>query len=79
MDLYAKNEKALRQLHEEIVKDIKTVLAEKGYTYGKAEHYDVFQIMSDRLLINNQHTDNIDVNNLLKHLHDAYHVRSKNI
>lgn len=77
MDLYAKNEKALRQLHEEIVKDIRTVLSEKGYTRGEAKHYDVFQIMSDRLIINNHHTDNIDVDNLLKHLRDAYHVLPK--
>jgi len=77
MDLYAKNEKALRQLHEEIVKDIRTVLSEKGYTSGEAKHYDVFQIMSDRLIINNRHTDNIDVDNLLKHLRDAYHVLPK--
>lgn len=76
-DLYAKNEKALRQLHEEIVKDIRTVLQEKGYTSGKVEHYDVFELVGDSLIINNYHTDNIDVDNLLKHLRDAYHVLPK--
>ena len=76
-DLYAKNEKALRELHDEIVKDIRTVLNEKGYTSGKAEHYDVFKLVGDSLIINNCHTDHIDVDNLLKHLRDAYHVLPK--
>ena len=74
MDLYAKNEKALHQLHTEIVKDIRTVLEEKGYVRGKVELYNVFEIMNDRLLINNRHTDNIDVHNLLRYLREAYHV-----
>jgi len=73
-DLYAKNEKALWNLHQEIVKDIRTVLNEKGYTSGRVEHNDRFDIMSDRLIINGCHTDNITVDNLLKHLRDAYHV-----
>lgn len=75
MDLYAKNEKALWNLHQEIVKDIRTVLNEKGYETGdRISHYDEFELMDDRLLINGSHTDNITVDNLLKHLRDAYHV-----
>ena len=74
MDLYAKNEKAYWQLHDEIVNDIRIILKEKGYTGGHVSHYDEFEIMNDRLIINGYHTDNITVDNLLKYLHDAYHV-----
>ncbi len=74
MDLYRKNEIALRELHEQIVADIRTVLEEKGYHHGVVSHNDEFQLMSDRLIINGTHTDWITVDNLLKHLHDAYHV-----
>ena len=76
-DLYAKNEKALRELHAEIVKDIRAVLQEKGYTSGKVEHHDVFELVGDRLIINNCPSTYIDVDNLLKHLRDAYHVLPK--
>ena len=77
-DLYAKNEKALWELHEQIVNDIIVVLEEKGYHIGDKVnplyHNDDFVIMRDRLLINETHTDRITVDNLLKHLRDAYRV-----
>lgn len=75
-DYYSICEKKLNELHEEIVDSIINVLIEeKGYKVGDApKHYDTFVIMSDRLIINGYHTDNITVDNLLKHLHDAYHV-----
>jgi len=77
MDLYVKNENSLWRLHEEIVKDIRTVLFEKGYTYGEAGQYDIFQIMSDRLIINNRRTDNISTDDLLRYLRHAYYVPPK--
>jgi hypothetical protein len=79
MDLYAKNEAACKQLHDEIVADIRTVLEEKGYTYGQASHYDKFEPIpgDSALIINGSHTDHITVDNLLKHLRDAYHVLPK--
>lgn len=77
MDLYAKNEKALWQLHEQIVTDIRTVLKEKGYTDGRPAKSYEFEILPDRLLIEGRHTDNISVDNLLRYLRDAYHVLPK--
>ena len=77
MDLYSKNEKALRQLHDEIVEDIKTVLKEKGYTSGRAANSYEFEILSDRLLLDGSHTDNISADYLLQYLRDAYHVLPK--
>lgn len=77
MDLYAKNEKALRQLHEEIVKDIRTVLSEKGYGSGRVANSYEFEILSDRLLLDGRHTDNISTDDLLRYLRDAYHVLPK--
>lgn len=77
IDLYAKNERALRELHDEIVSDILTVLNEKGYTSGSVQYNDRFDILSDRLIINGYHTDQITADNLLKYLRDAYHVFPK--
>ena len=77
MDLYAKNEKTLWQLHEEIVADIRTVLKEKGYTNGRVDHSYEFEILPDRLLLDGRHTDNISTDDLLKHLRSAYHVLPK--
>ena len=75
MDLYAKNEKALWQLHEEIVADIRTVLKEKGYESG--DPCGRFEILPDRLLIQGRHTDHLSVDDLLYHLKCAYHVLPK--
>ena len=75
MDLYAKNEKTLWALHEEIVADIRTVLKEKGYKDGDV--CGPFGILSDRLLINSRHTDNISTDDLLRYLRGAYHVLPK--
>ena len=77
MDLYAKNEKALWQLHEQIVADIRTVLKEKGYDVGDVIRGVAIEILSDRLLINDRHTDNISVDDLLRYLRDAYHILPK--
>jgi hypothetical protein len=77
MDLYVKNENAFWRLHEEIVSDIRIVLKEKGYTSGRVTHNDEFEIFPDRIIINGWHTDHITVDNLLKHLHDAYLVLPK--
>ena len=75
MDFYAKKEKDLRQLHEETDKDIRTVLTEKGYK--DCDVCGPFGILSDRLLINSRHTDNISTDDLLRYLRDAYHVLPK--
>ena len=77
MDLYAKNEKALWQLHEEIVGDIRTVLKEKGYGVGDVVNRGEFEILSDRLLINGRHTDHVSVDYLMQDLRLAYHVLPK--
>ena len=74
MDLYRKNEIALRELHEQIVADIKMVLKEKGYTNGRVANSYEFEILSDRLLLDGRHTDNIRTDDLLRYLRDAYHV-----
>ena len=76
-DLYAKNEKALWVLHEQIVSDIRTVLNEKGYVSGEVSHNYTFELMSDRLLINDRHTDHISTDELLKCLRDTYYVLLK--
>jgi hypothetical protein len=76
-DLYAKNEKALKALHDEIVEDIKTVLKEKGYTKYRVANFHDFEILSDRLLIDGSHTDNISTDDLLRYLRDAYHILPK--
>ena len=77
MDLYAKNEKAVRELHEQIVKDIRLVLKMRGYLTGKVSHNYSFEILPDRLLVNERHTDRIGVDELLDILRDAHHVIPK--
>ena len=84
MDLYAKNEKALRQLRDELISDIRTVLKEKGYTSGSVRAYwgvtpgCEFYIESDRLIIDNVNAEHILVDDLVKHLRNACHVLPKN-
>lgn len=78
MDRYAENEKKINELHTNLVNDIRETLKEKGYKTGKCVHGNhTFDIYSDRLIINGFHTDWIDVENLLKHLHAAIHVIPK--
>lgn len=82
MDLYAKNEKALRQLHDEMVKDIRTVLKEKGYGEKSIINQSTFcrhqfEIFDDQLIIDGYHTDHLNVVDLLGSLRAAYHVLPK--
>ena len=78
MDRYAENEKKIAELHTNLVNDIRETLKEKGYKTGEVVYGNHnFNIWSDRLIINGFHTDWIDVENLLRHLHAATHVTPK--
>ena len=79
MDRYYENEKRLAALREQIVEDIVTTLREKGYEVGDTVQYSGtrFEIMDDRLLVNDYHTDSISVENLMRALRTAMHVWSK--
>ena len=75
MDRYSQFENTIRELHTEIVDAIKETLGQKGYhvgdkAYGGRENT-VYEIMYDRLLINNSHTDNLSVEELMKAYRDA--------
>lgn len=78
MDIYAEMEKKVYNLRDEIINSIKSVLNEKGYGIGShcitpyTGH--TFSIESDRLFINNYHTDNISTDDLLSYLRAAIHV-----
>lgn len=83
MDIYAEIEKKVYDLRQEIVTNIKEVLHSKGYEIGDSARTfglgNTFDIYSDRLIINNYHTDNISTDDLVKYLRAAIHVIPKNI
>ena len=83
MDIYAEIEKKVYDLRQEIVTNIKAVLHSKGYgigesvrTFGTDTKFDIY---SDRIIINNYHTDNISTDDLVKYLRSAIHVIPKNL
>lgn len=77
-DRYALAEKKVWDLHQEIVKDIVAVLNEKGYKAGMTAFANwgetKFEIMNDRLIIDNFHTDNLGIDALMPYLRRAHHV-----
>lgn len=78
MDIYAEVQKKVYDLREEIITEIRAVLHSKGYGVGAACRTpgtgDKFEIESDRLIINNYHTDHISTDDLVKYLRAAIHV-----
>lgn len=78
MDIYNEFQKKVNSLRQEIITEIKAVLHSKGYGIGSTCSTpgtdNTFIIESDRLLINNYHTDNISTDNLLTYLRSAMHV-----
>lgn len=73
-NLYSKDEKALHDLHDMMVRDIFTVLRQRGYRNGKITSGCTFEIQGDRLVINGTPVDRIDVDTLLTYLREAYRV-----
>lgn len=83
MDIYREIEKKVSELRKEIITEIRACLHSKGYGIGSAcstPGTDVkFEIESDRLIINDYHTDHISTDDLVRYLRSAMHVISKNI
>lgn len=77
MGVYEQREKELNALHNNIVNDINNVLKEKGYKVGDIVSLgfrENVELMYDRTLVNNTHTDHLSVNELLNILGNALRV-----
>ena len=73
-NLYAKDEKAVCDLHDVIVRDILAVLRQRGYRTGTVTSGCTFDITPSYLIINGTNTDKIDIDSLLGFLREAYRV-----
>lgn len=83
MDAYADFQKKVNALRVEMVTEIKAILHSKGWSVndcviipGTAT---VFEICSDRLLINGRHTDNLETDELLSGVRSAIHALPKSL
>jgi len=80
MDYYEICTRKANELRNEIVEDIRIVLEGKGYN---STHDTVrvegnkIELLPDRVLINDWHTDHLEIKDLLDALHAAYHAFPK--
>ena len=84
-DYYAICSRKASDLRNEIVEDIRIVLDEKGYNSthdhlrvpnGYTSYYTV-DVEPDRVIVDNHHTDHLDITVLLDVLRGCYHVMPK--
>lgn len=73
-NLYTRDEKAVRELHDTIVRDILFVLHQRGYRTGTVTSGCTFELAADSIVINGTPTDRIDINTLLTYLKEAYNT-----
>ena len=83
MDAYANFQKKVNALREEMVTEIKAILHSKGWSINDSVIIPgtatVFEIYSDRLLINGRHTDNLGADELLSGVRSAMHALPKSL
>lgn len=83
MDAYADFQKKVSNLREEMVTEIKAVLHSKGWSIGDKVVIPgtgkVFEICSDRLLVNGRHTDQLETDEILSAVRSAMHALPKSL
>jgi hypothetical protein len=81
MDAYADFLKKVTALREEMVTEIKAILHSKGWSVGDKVMVpgtaNLFEICSDRLLVNGRHTDGLETDEILSAIRSAIHVLPK--
>ena len=80
MDFYANYTKEANDLRDKIVNAIREVLTQdKGYQVGDILHVGAneIEIMYDRILVDETHTDHLRIEELLNVLRNCYHVIPK--
>ena len=79
VDYFAKNEKNVFNLRQEMVDDIRTIFYSRGYKNGETANG--ITVESDRILVNKNgdpyHTDNLSIEELLSWVRRAMHILYK--